>query len=94
MPTVVTNQPASTVGLRQLRAKLSDYIEDVKAGRTYTLTEHGKPVACLVPVAGQSAYERLLAQGLIEPAPRQPTGLAAPVAAAGTVSDLVRQQRR
>ncbi|MCL2804287.1 MAG: type II toxin-antitoxin system prevent-host-death family antitoxin [Micrococcales bacterium] len=94
MLNVATNQPTSAVGLRQLRANLSGYIDDVKAGHTYTLTEHGKPVAHLVPVNGQSAYERLLANGLIEPARRRPSGLAAPVATAGTVSDLVSQQRR
>ena len=94
MSNVATNQANSVVGLRQLRANLSDYVEDVKAGRTYTLTEHGKPVARLVPVTGQTAYERLLAQGLIEPARRRPSGLDQPVLASGTVSDLVGQQRR
>jgi len=94
MSSVVTNQPTSAIGLRQLRANLSSYIDDIKAGHAYTLTEHGKPVARLVPIAEQSAYERLLAEGLIEPARRRPSILAAPVEAAGTASDLVSLQRR
>ncbi|MDR1079077.1 MAG: type II toxin-antitoxin system prevent-host-death family antitoxin [Propionibacteriaceae bacterium] len=82
------------VGLRELRANLSSYVDAVKTGREYTLTEHGKPVARLVPVAGRSAYERLVVQGVIQPAARPPTGLDAPVVIEGTVSDLVGEQRR
>ncbi|MDR1213489.1 MAG: type II toxin-antitoxin system prevent-host-death family antitoxin [Propionibacteriaceae bacterium] len=82
------------VGLRELRANLSSYVDAVKTGREYTLTEHGKPVARLVPMTGQSAYERLVAQGVIQPAARLPSDLEPPVATRGTVSDLVGEQRR
>jgi hypothetical protein len=54
-------------------------------------TEHGKPVA--LP-SEQSTYERLVAQGMIQPATRRPTQLEPPVTISGTVSDLVGEQRR
>ena len=38
------------VGVRELKAKLSEHLSRVKAGATVTVTEHGKPVARLVPI--------------------------------------------
>ena len=95
MTIIGTNYGVNQVGLRALRAHLSDYVEDVKEGRSYVLTEHGKPVARLVPLAGQSSYERLVAEGVIQRAQRRPREVAAPVrASGGLVSDLVGEQRR
>jgi len=82
------------IGLRDLRANLSSYVDEVKTGHSYTVTEHGRPVARLVPIAGQSSYERLVAQGIIQPAARRPGMMGEPVEAEATVSDLVGEQRR
>jgi prevent-host-death family protein len=38
------------VGFRELRARLSHYLDQVKAGNTLVITERGKPVAIIVPV--------------------------------------------
>ncbi len=54
---------ARGVGVRELKAHLSDYLKKVKAGRTVLITEHGKPVGRIVP-AGQSCllhWRKLLA---------------------------------
>jgi prevent-host-death family protein len=40
-----------TVGLREFRAHLARYVKIVKEGGTVTLTEWGKPVARIVPLA-------------------------------------------
>jgi hypothetical protein len=48
----------------------------------------------LVPVAGQSNYERLVAESAIQPSTSEPRRLEAPVQASGGVSDLVAEQRR
>jgi prevent-host-death family protein len=37
------------VGIRELKARLSDCIREVKAGRTLIVTEHGAPVARMIP---------------------------------------------
>ena len=47
-----------TVGVRELKARLSEYLRQVKQGRTIVITERGKPVGRLVPV-GQSLEEKL-----------------------------------
>jgi len=38
-----------TVGVRELKARLSRYLREVKAGRTITITDRGRPVGRLVP---------------------------------------------
>jgi prevent-host-death family protein len=48
------------VGIRDLKARLSEYVRDVKAGATVVVTEHGRPVARLVPERG-SLRDRVLA---------------------------------
>ncbi|MDR2619825.1 MAG: type II toxin-antitoxin system prevent-host-death family antitoxin [Propionibacteriaceae bacterium] len=94
MSTVAISAQTTMLGLRELRANLSDYVSKVKDGRTYTLTEHGKPVARLIPVAGRSAYERLVAQGVIQPGVKSNTVLETPIAINGIVTDLINEQRR
>jgi len=50
----------SVVGVRELKAQLSKYLRQVKAGRSFIVTEHGKAVGRLVPTA-QSLGEKLSA---------------------------------
>ena len=47
----------ATVGVREFRDHLSQYLERVKAGETLTITEHGRPIA---RIAGSSKPPRLL----------------------------------
>jgi prevent-host-death family protein len=46
------------VGIRELKATLSECVREVRAGRSIVITEHGKPVARLVPEAS-SLRERV-----------------------------------
>jgi len=39
----------TTVGVRELKTRLSEYLRRVKTGETILITEHGQPVACIVP---------------------------------------------
>ncbi|HET7768271.1 MAG TPA: type II toxin-antitoxin system prevent-host-death family antitoxin [Chloroflexota bacterium] len=45
---VAAHEPS--VGVRELKAKLSEHLDRVKAGATFTVTERGKPIARLVPI--------------------------------------------
>ena len=49
------------VGVAELKASLSQYLARVQAGETVIVTDHGRPVARLEPVAGgkQEPEERL-----------------------------------
>jgi len=96
----ITTKPARQVGVRELKTNLSRYVAEVREGAEVVVTDHGHPVARLVPIQGQAGMERLAA--LIssgEVTPRQargPRSVPRPVRLPGgaTVSDLVPDQRR
>ncbi|WP_119067333.1 type II toxin-antitoxin system Phd/YefM family antitoxin [Rubrobacter indicoceani] len=52
------------VGVRELRQNLSRYLERVRAGEAFEVTERNRPVAVLAPLAGETtATGRLVAAG-------------------------------
>lgn len=57
------------VGVRELRQNLSVYLDRVKEGERLEVTEHGKPVALLVPIPQPlDSIARMIAEGRIIPA--------------------------
>jgi prevent-host-death family protein len=57
-------------GVAELKASLSRYLARVKAGQEVLVTDHGRPVAKLVPVAEAEAGSRrasLIRDGLLLP---------------------------
>jgi prevent-host-death family protein len=83
------------VGVRELRSRLSEYLEQVRDGHDVVVTERGVAVARIVPIDGGRAFDRAVAEGLVEPAPsRTRTSPARRVQAEGGASDLVGEQRR
>ena len=83
-----------SVGVRELRDRLSRYLAEVRAGRTVTVTDHGRAVARIVPDDEPSPLERLIAEGRVQPARQRKRSAPRPVEASGTVSDLVADERR
>jgi prevent-host-death family protein len=82
------------VGIRELRAHLSRYIEQVNDGEDIVVTDRGIPVARIVPMNGERKIDRLIAAGLVEPAPRAvPRPLPKPIKIEGGISELVDEQR-
>jgi len=58
----------TTIGMRDFRARLSEYIRQVKNGQSLIITEHGKPVGCIVPMemSLEQRVEMLREAGLVE----------------------------
>lgn len=82
------------VGIRELRAHLSRYIEQVHDGEDIIVTDRGVPIARIVPMNGERKIDRLIAAGLVEPAPRKvPRPLPKPIKIEGGISDLIDEQR-
>ena len=81
------------VGIRDLKNHLSRHLAEVRAGKSITITDHGQPVARLVPLEGDSVFEQLVAEGRITPAagPKRPS--TAPLDIGSAVSDLLPDQR-
>lgn len=58
----------ATTGVRELRRRARELLRRVEAGETIEISDHGRPVAILAPIPGQSPIERLRATGDLEPA--------------------------
>lgn len=77
----------TTLGIRELRDGLSRHLATVRSGAELTITDHGKPIARIVPVVG-GQLEQLIAEGRVV----RGTGdgaLPARQRARGSVSDLI-----
>lgn len=83
------------VGIRELRAALSRYVARVKDGEEFVVTEHGKPVARLVPVNGERKIDRLIREGVVIPARRPEAPRPEPIRVEGDVrlSEIVLEMR-
>jgi prevent-host-death family protein len=82
------------VGIKDLRDGLSRYLARVSEGGTITVTDHGRPVARIVPVGRLTTYEQMKLDGRITPG-RVPKGttIPVPIETAGPVSDFIDEQR-
>jgi len=85
------------IGIRELKSTLSECVRAVKAGRTIVVTDHGHPVARIIP-EGASLQERVDAlrrAGAIAWSGRRlrPAKLAGKVRDNRTVADLVVENR-
>ena len=83
-----------TIGIGELRKGLRKHIAAVSAGATVTGTDRGRPVARIVPVEQPTALERLIAEGVVAPPKSRGRTFPQPIQTAGTVGDLVAEQRR
>ena len=85
------------IGIRELKSTLSECVREVKAGRTIIVTEHGQPVARLIPET-MSVHERVEAlrkAGAIAWSGRRlrPAKPAGRTRRAKTVADLIVEDR-
>ena len=53
------------IGVRELRASLGAVVRQVQGGETIEVTEHGHPLARIVPIHRHGGYEQLLAEGRV-----------------------------
>lgn len=82
---------AQQVGIRELKTRLSEYVERARAGETVIVTDRDRPVAELRPISGRTSLDSLIDAGLAtrgRPKRPAPTPLAVP----GGISDLVGNQ--
>ena len=87
-----------TVGIRELKAHLSRHLKRVRSGASLTVTERGRPIATIGPVATSADVgwaRRLVSEGRGHWSGGKPAGSPRPArsAAARTVSDAVLEDR-
>ena len=87
-----------TVGIRELKNKLSRYLDMVKAGETLSVTDRGAVVAYVLPAASAAELEglvRLVREERAAWGGGKPAGLDAPAAVQGKpISKIVVEERR
>ncbi|MEM7091960.1 MAG: type II toxin-antitoxin system prevent-host-death family antitoxin [Actinomycetota bacterium] len=62
------------VGVRELKAKLSQYLARAAAGEHVVVTDRGRPVARLVPLVDTADLDQGIAEGWVEPPRRTALG--------------------
>jgi prevent-host-death family protein len=82
------------VGVRELRDHLSRYLDKVRDGEEVVVTDRGRAIARVVPISGERTIDVLVREGLVSPAKRHSRRRPCALTTAGTVSDLVSDQRR
>lgn len=93
-----TSADGVSVGVRELKNRLSAYLSRVKDGEEITVTEHGRPIARLTSVAPDvDRLAALIEAGIVRPAlasrRRLPTQRVK-LAPGASPETLVAQQRR
>ncbi len=88
-----------TVGIRELKSRLSQYIKRVEQGERITITDRGQPVAVIGPAAASPHAQRLeamLRTGGARWAGGKPRGSARParLTHGPSVADAIIEDRR
>ena len=88
----------SSVGVRELRDKLSLYLTEVRKGKQIEITNRGEVIALLIPMKQNQASKEILAlveEGSAAWTGGKPTGAAQPVKGHGRpLSELIIEDRR
>ncbi|MBI2237405.1 MAG: type II toxin-antitoxin system prevent-host-death family antitoxin [Actinobacteria bacterium] len=83
------------VGIRELRAHLSRWLEAVREGHEVVVTDRGKPVARLSRISDEDWLDRMVAAGIVTRAkkPKTPITLDELVPIEGSLADIVIERR-
>jgi prevent-host-death family protein len=82
------------VGIRELKARLSEYLDRAERGELIRVTDRGRPKAILGPLPGRLRIEEGIAEGWITPARR--TGFrrdVQPVRAKRSIAEILAEDR-
>lgn len=89
---------ATVAGIRELKNRLSQYLQAVKHGRSITITERGEAIAILIPANHDpdvTAMRDLAQRGVGSWKGGKPRGASHRVAIKGkTVSEIILEDRR
>jgi prevent-host-death family protein len=81
------------VGIRELKSRLSEFLARVAAGEELVVTDRSRPVARIVPFSTDSAIDRGVEEGWIEPPRRVGLQSAARRRSSRSVLDVLDEDR-
>lgn len=84
-----------TAGIKELKAKLSSYVDRAKSGEPVVITDHGEEVAVIVPISKERrAIKELLRTGRAHWAGGKPKGMERIVLKGRPLSDTILEERQ
>jgi len=84
-----------SVGIKDLKAKLSGYVDKVRHGEEIVVTDRGKEVALVIPISSErSAVKQLVGSGRAAWAGGKPVGVKGIKAKGGSIAKTVLEDRR
>jgi prevent-host-death family protein len=81
------------VGIRELKQRLSEYLDRAERGEVLRVTDRGRPKAMLGPVPGRARIEEGIRAGWVTPGTGAPLGLRRRARASGRVLDVLAEDR-
>jgi prevent-host-death family protein len=81
------------VGIRELKQRLSEYLDRAERGELVRVTDRGRPKAMLGPLPGRARVEEGVAEGWITPGSGAPLGAVRRVEARRRVLDVLGEDR-
>jgi prevent-host-death family protein len=84
-----------SAGIKELKSKLSSYIDAVNEGEQVVITEHGREVAIIIPISQErKAINALVAAGIAHWAGGKPKGLVGIKIKGEPLSKTILEERR
>jgi len=85
----------ASVGIKELKARLSEYVGRTREGERFLVTDRGEPVAELIPLSPErQALAKLQEEGAVEWQGGKPQGLRGVVMRGEPVSETIIRERR
>lgn len=81
------------VGVRELKQRLSEYLDLAERGETIRVTDRGRPKAILGPLPGRLRLEEGIAEGWIRPGDAKPLGRARRASSRRTIAAVLAEDR-
>jgi prevent-host-death family protein len=82
-------------GIRDIKARLSSYIDTVNKGEQVVITEHGKEVAIIIPISQERrAINALVSAGMAHWAGGKPKRFLGMKISGGPLSETILEERK
>ncbi|HEX6903180.1 MAG TPA: type II toxin-antitoxin system prevent-host-death family antitoxin [Thermoanaerobaculia bacterium] len=83
------------MGIKELKARLSDYVDRIREGERFLVTDRGEPVAELIPLSPERlALSKMAREGAVQWQGGKPRGLRGVVVRGEPVSETILRDRR